>query len=155
MPLLQEGVEDFLLELKKMGFKTKLDTNGTKPDALERVLTAGAVDYVAMDVKNSAERYGETVGIGHFDLAPVLQSIKLLSNSQIPHEFRTTVTRSFHDLSSLKGTGELIKGAKLWYLQGFKESEGVLDQRVTGYDRQTLSEFLSHLSVYAEMVLLR
>lgn len=154
-PLLQSGVAEFLLELKKMGFKTKLDTNGTRPEAFEEVLSAGAVDYVAMDIKNSAERYGETVGIPHFDLSPVLRSIKLLTDGKTPYEFRTTVTRTHHDLASLKGAGALIEGAEIWYLQAFKEGEGVLDQSTRGYEKSELESFLLHLEGYAKTVRLR
>lgn len=154
-PLLQEGVADFLLKIKKMGFKTKLDTNGTRPDALLKVLEAGAADYVAMDVKNSAERYGQTVGVERFDLAPVLNSIDLLMRGQTPYEFRTTVTKTFHDLDSLIGAGELIKGAECWYLQAFKAGETVLDPSVTGYDEEELRSFLPHLTPYAQRVSLR
>jgi pyruvate formate lyase activating enzyme len=154
-PLLQSDAAEFLLEIKKMGFKTKLDTNGTRPEALFKVLSLKAADYVAMDVKNCAERYGGTVGIGHFDLSPILQSIKLLSESETEHEFRTTVTSTFHDLESLKGTGELIRGAKHWYLQAYKESEGVIDKTTRGYDEKTLKSFLPALEGYAETVLLR
>ena len=154
-PLLQQDVAEFLAEIKKMGFKTKLDTNGTKPDALERVLQSGSVDYVAMDIKNSAERYGETVGVRQFDIAPILQSIKLLSDGQTPHEFRTTITKTFHDLPSLMGAGELIKGAEAWYLQAFKEGENVLDSTVKGYEQAELKAFLKALEGYAKRVLPR
>jgi pyruvate formate lyase activating enzyme len=154
-PLLQEGVAEFLAEIKKMGFKTKLDTNGTRPEALDRVLSSGAVDYVAMDIKNCAEKYSETVGKKSFDISPILQSIKLLMDGGVPYEFRTTITASHHDLEALKGAGELIKGADFWYLQAFKEGEGVLDQKTKGYDEKTLKSFLPHLDGYAKKVSLR
>ena len=67
-PLLQKGVEEFLRKVKEMGFKTKLDTNGTKPQYLKEILMSGVVDYVAMDIKNSPARYAETVGVKAFSL---------------------------------------------------------------------------------------
>ena len=154
-PLLQKDAAEFLLELKKMGFKTKLDTNGTMPRALERVLSLKAADYVAMDVKNSVALYGKTVGVAQFDPTPVLQSIKLLKEGETDYEFRTTITASHHDLAALQETGELIRGAKRWYLQAYKESEGVLDKTTTGYDEETLKSFLPALKSYADTVLLR
>ena len=95
-PLLQPDAADFLRRVREMGFSVKLDTNGCYPDALAAILEEGLADYVAMDVKNSPRRYGETVGVPDFDLAPVEESIRLLRNSGVAHEFRTTLVRELH-----------------------------------------------------------
>ena len=91
---MQKGVEEFLRKVKEMGFKTKLDTNGTKPQYLKEILSSGVVDYVAMDIKNSPARYAETVGVKAFSLKPVYESIDIIRSSGVEYEFRTTLMSS-------------------------------------------------------------
>ena len=154
-PLLQSGVAEFLLEVKKMGFKTKLDTNGTRPAALARVLETGGADYVAMDLKNGPEEYARTVGLTQFDIAPILQSIDLLLNGCVDYEFRTTVSATLHTKESLMSAGELIRGAKRWYLQAFKPGETVIDQSVKAFSKEELCALLTALEGFADELHLR
>ena len=95
-PLLQPDAADFLRQVRELGFAVKLDTNGCYPDALADILAQGLADYVAMDVKNSPARYAETVGVPGFDLAPVEESVRLLRQSAVEYEFRTTLVRELH-----------------------------------------------------------
>ena len=95
-PLLQPDIERFLYELKDRGYAVKLDTNGSFPDKLAGILELGLADYVAMDVKNRPEKYAETIGLPQYDLAPIEQSMKLLRESGVAYEFRTTVVERFH-----------------------------------------------------------
>ena len=92
-PLLQKGVAEFFSKVKALGFKTKLDTNGTKPQYLKELLSGGFVDYVAMDIKNAPCKYALTVGAKAFNLSPVYESIEIIKNSGVDYEFRTTVTK--------------------------------------------------------------
>ena len=143
-PTLREELPFLIREIKGMGFKVKLDTNGNNPDKLSAMLSEGLLDYVAMDVKNSRERYGETIGFTNFDTSRVEDSIKLLlstsqtgaeagdnatSKAGIPegfsYEFRTTVVKQFHDEDSFKGIAELISGAENYYIQSFVDRETV------------------------------
>ena len=110
---------------------------------------------IAMDVKNSPARYGETVGITPFDLTPVKKSIALLKTGRVPYEFRTTVSKTFHDAQSLKETGELIEGADFWYLQAFKNSGNLIDESIVGYDENSLHNLCNMLQGYAKHVILR
>ncbi len=154
-PLLQKDVCRFFEKVKALGFKTKLDTNGTKPQRLKEVLESGLVDYVAMDIKNSPARYAETVGAEVFNLTPVYESIELLKSSCVPHEFRTTVTKTFHDTNSLKEAAHMIGGAPVWYLQTFRESENIIDPSVKGYSEEEMKGFLNELEGCVPKIILR
>ncbi|MEG1831045.1 MAG: anaerobic ribonucleoside-triphosphate reductase activating protein [Raoultibacter sp.] len=125
-PLLQNGIEDFCRRIKAEGFAIKLDTNGSFPEKLRALVDAGLIDYVAMDVKNSPARYGETVGLPAFDSEAVQASIDYLLRGAIPYEFRTTVVRELHDAESLRALACRLKGASAWYLQSFIDAETVL-----------------------------
>ena len=70
-PLLQPDIEEFIRKVKELGYQVKLDTNGSFPDRLEHLIDEGLVDYVAMDLKNCRERYGETVGLAKLRISMV------------------------------------------------------------------------------------
>lgn len=154
-PLLQKGVKEFFGKVKEMGFKTKLDTNGTKPDYLKEIIESGLVDYIAMDIKNSPARYAETVGVKAFNLSEIYKSIEILKTSGVEHEFRTTVTKTFHDEKSLLEASEMIEGATVWYLQTFRESENLIDSTVKGYTEEEMQSLFEKLKESAPFVKLR
>src|SRR5699024_675450 len=85
-PLLQNNLKELLMQIKKMGFAIKLDTNGTSPNKLKELIDLQLVDYVAMDIKNNFAKYQETVGVKNPFLEAVKASIQLLEESSIPHE---------------------------------------------------------------------
>ena len=124
-PCLHPGLYDMLGRIREMGYATKLDTNGNHPALLHRILDAGFVDYVAMDIKNSPEKYAVTIGRDTFDLANVRESIQLLKDSSCDYEFRTTVVREFHEESDFEGIGKLIEGAPRYFLQAFTDRDTV------------------------------
>lgn len=126
-PLLQTDIGVFLRRVKDMGFLTKLDTNGFFPEALERLLAEGLVDYAAMDVKNRPEKYALTCGVQHVDLTKPERSMALLKNSGIDYELRTTVIGGFHTLEDIEAICRRIEGAPRYYLQAFKDS-GILKE---------------------------
>jgi len=126
-PLLHPDLADFLREVKALGFPVKLDTNGSFPDALARLVEEGLVDRVAMDVKNSPALYAKTVGLERFDLTPVARSKDYLLGGAVDYEFRTTVVRGLHTAESLTEAAEWIRGAKEYYLQQFRDSGALLD----------------------------
>ena len=121
-PLLQKELPSFIKRIKDMGFAVKLDTNGTMPQKLSELITAGLIDYVAMDLKNSPEKYGETVGVKGFDFKTVAESMDILRGSGISYEYRTTVVNPLHDLQSLESLASLIKPDEPWYLQQYTDS---------------------------------
>ena len=121
-PTLQSGLLEFINEVKAMGFFVKLDTNGERPDVLQSLLDLNVLDYVAMDVKNSLKSYALTVGIENFDTSHIQKSIAILKKSTIDYEFRTTVVKEFHQESDFDAMYDLLKGARLWRLQEFRDS---------------------------------
>lgn len=121
-PLLQNDIEDFIRRVKDLGYAVKLDTNGTFPEKLRDLVEKGLIDYVAMDVKNSPELYAETVGIIGYDISKIKESIDFLLEGRVDYEFRTTVVREFHSVFGMNGLGEMIKGARRHFLQGFIDS---------------------------------
>jgi len=124
-PLLQKDLPQLIFRIRELGYPVKLDTNGTHPDRLDALLRSGAVEYVAMDIKNSPERYSETAGIPGIDLAPVRESVALLMNGKTTYEFRTTVVKELHDDNSFYRIGEWIRGAEHYYLQKFTDRDTV------------------------------
>lgn len=122
-PTLQSGLEDFIKKVKDLGFLIKLDTNGEKPETLKKLLNEDLLDYVAMDVKNSLKSYGKTIGIQNFSTKNIEKSIRILLNSDIDYEFRTTVVKEFHAKEDFMDIMPLLNGAKLWRLQEFRLSD--------------------------------
>ena len=122
-PLLHfRELREFLQQVRALGYAVKLDTNGTRPNALAELLRDGLIDYAAMDVKNAFPYYPETVGLPDFDVTPVKESIALLIQSGIEYEFRTTVVREFHTVERIRELAQSIVGAKRYFLQYFKDS---------------------------------
>jgi pyruvate formate lyase activating enzyme len=126
-PLLQEGVEEFIAEIKSLGYSVKLDTNGSYPEKLISIVEKGLVDYVAMDIKNSKAKYGMTVGAEDFDIAPVEKSVDFLLHGTVDYEFRTTVVKNFHTLDDIQDIVVWIKGAHKYFLQNFVDSGDLIN----------------------------
>jgi len=112
-------------KIRELGYPLKLDTNGTHPERLRKLIDAGLVSYVAMDIKNSPEKYAETCGLQQMDLTPVRESVSLLKEGRTDYEFRTTTMDELHDAESFRKIGEWIRGAKRYYLQKFTDRDTV------------------------------
>ena len=125
------------------------------PDRLVRLWEQGLVDYVAMDVKNSPGRYGETAGTPGLDLAPFRESVSFLLQGTVDYEFRTTVVREFHDADSFKAIGPWIAGAKRYFLQSFVDRDTVLQEGLHPWDGETLEGFADLVRPYVQQVELR
>lgn len=124
-PLLQKDLPETIARIRELGYPVKLDTNGTHPDRLRSLLKNGLVQYVAMDIKNSPERYAETAGLAEVNLDAIRESASLLMEGKTPYEFRTTVVKELHDDESFLRIGEWIRGADRYYLQKFTDRETV------------------------------
>ena len=154
-PLLQPGASDFLATVKDMGYLVKLDTNGCYPDALEEILSKKFVDYVAMDIKNSREKYGITVGIPDFDLTPIDESIRLIRESGIDYEFRTTAVRQFHTAADFTAIGRWLHGSKNYYIQNFNDSGNLIGSGMSGFSEEELRSFAGSLTGDFEFIGIR
>ena len=143
-PTLYTDLGRFLGKIKDLGYAVKLDTNGFLPDRLKELIDAGLVDYVAMDIKNSPERYAETAGLPaeRFDIAPIEQSIDIIMNSGKDYEFRTTVVTELFDERSIEGAARMIIGAKKYFLQKFVMRDTVPSKTLTSPQSIVLSRYL-------------
>lgn len=154
-PLLQEGLIPFLLEVKEKGFTTKIDTNGLLHDRLRAVVEAGAVDYVAMDIKNCKARYVETAGVPGLDLAPIEKSVQFLMEGSVDYEFRTTVVKELHNKADFDEIGRWLKGVKRYFLQSFKDSGDILSPGLSPMEKADLLEIRDRLRSEIPVVELR
>lgn len=127
-PTLQEDLIHFIKEIKKMDFRVKLDTNGTRPEVIEYLLTRNLIDYIAMDIKASKAKYPKTVCVDT-DYAKISRSIEVIMGSGIDYEFRTTFTSDLDERDILE-IAEEIQGARLYVLQQFVPHDNMLKKVV-------------------------
>ena len=147
-PLLRRDMPELLRKIRELGYKIKLDTDGNHPKQLKDIVEEGLVDYVAMDVKNSPERYGETIGIPAFDTSRVDESIRYLLGGKTDYEFRTTVVNPFHDNDSFEKIGRWIEGAEHYYLQKFVDRDTVPFAGLSAASDSEMSGFLDIIRHY-------
>jgi pyruvate formate lyase activating enzyme len=120
-PTIQSDIIEFIVKVKEMGFKVKLDSNGTQPKVLEKIIKQGLVDYIAMDIKSSLAHYSSAVGL-KADTKAIAKSVKMIMESGIPYEFRTTVVPGIHCEEDFVEIAKWIKGAREYYLQEYREA---------------------------------
>jgi len=145
-PLLQKDIAIFMKLVKEKGYKIKLDTNGSKPQILKKLIEDKLIDYVAMDIKNSFSNYGQTSGVINIDLEKVKESIAILKNSNIDYEFRTTVVKELHSFEDLKFICEYLGNNVKYYLQNYRDCETVLVSGYHGFEKEELLEFKNKLN---------
>ena len=154
-PLVHNNPEPFFAQIKDLGFSVKLDTNGGYPQKLQALVEKHLVDYVAMDVKNTPERYMETAGIQWPMVARIKESVAYLLSGPVPYEFRTTVVKSLHTLEDMVSIGQWIQGAPRYYLQNFRDSDDVLMPGLQGVDAATLAVFADAIRPFVPAVAIR
>lgn len=151
-PTIYPGLPDFIRKIKDLGLLVKLDTNGNNPQTLKDLVNSHAIDYVAMDIKNSKENYGLSIGIKSFDITQVSESISFLLSSDIDYEFRTTVVKEHHTKEDIIAIGKWIQGAKAYYLQAYKDSGDIITPGFSSYSKSELNEFREVLLPYIHTV---
>lgn len=155
-PLLHADMPEFLARVKELGYKIKLDTNGSNPELLSEIVKNKLVDRVAMDIKNAPEEYARTIGLKSFDIAPVERSKEMLLRGDIDYEFRTTVVKGIHTKESLIGAAKWIEGAKEYYLQQFKDSGNlILPDGLSAYDEKQMHALADAVRDYVPAVEVR
>jgi len=140
-PLIQPDLIDFVKRIKEEGFLVKLDTNGSQPEKLKKLFQKNLLDFVAMDIKSSLEKYPETVG-SQLNLKDIQKSIDLIQQSRVDYEFRTTVVPGIIDKKEIKKIGQWLQGAKSFVLQQFR-TEKTLDrswQKIKPYSDDQLKK---------------
>lgn len=141
-PLLQSGLEEFIAQVRSFGYAVKLDTNGSFPERLEALVEKGLVDYVAMDIKNSPQKYAQTAGLPKLCLTPIERSVELLLKGKVAYEFRTTVTDELHDVSDIQDIAKWIAGASVYYLQNFVNSGDIIGENLQPVCEKKLASLL-------------
>ena len=151
-PCMHKELPKFLAKLKEHGFFVKLDTNGCFPDILEECL--GHLDYIAMDLKTSPEKYRR---LGAQDTVGLIRTVEILKTGKVPYEFRTTLVPDLVTAEDMVCIGEVAKGAQTVALQQFVPDD-TLDknfQALRPYAPEVISCFAETMRKYAENVVLR
>lgn len=154
-PTLYSDLPDFITEIKKLGYKVKLDTNGTNPSMLHTLANEHLIDYIAMDIKNSKPKYGMSTGMPNSNTTLITDSINFLLSSPLDYEFRTTIVREHHTDQDIISIGQWINGAKAFYLQSYKDSGDVLSPGLHSHTKETLLNYAALLTPYVKNVSLR
>jgi pyruvate formate lyase activating enzyme len=154
-PTIYPDLWELITAIKDLGFKIKLDTNGTNPSILKALVAGHLVDYVAMDIKNSKENYSLSSGVATSDLKQVSESVSFLLTNPIPYEFRTTIVKEHHTQQDILSIGQWINGAKAYYLQSYKDSGDILSPGLSSHSKETLLSFVTLLTPFVEQVSLR
>ncbi|MFH1233082.1 MAG: anaerobic ribonucleoside-triphosphate reductase activating protein [Patescibacteria group bacterium] len=128
-PTIHKDLIDFIVKIKKLGFLIKLDTNGTHPEVVKKLIDQKLLDYIAMDIKAPKEKYQKVVGL-RVDWEKIKKSIKIITSSNLPYEFRTTVAPELFSQSDISSIGKLIKGADKWYLRKFKSNMDLINPKL-------------------------
>ncbi len=146
-PLLQKDIGEFIGKIKELGYKVKIDTNGSKSDALSCLIKEGLVDFIAMDVKNSPSKYSLTSG-SEISFSEIEKSIELIKNSGISHEFRTTVVKEFHEEEDIIAIAKLLGKSEKYYLQQFKDSGDILCEGCSAHPEEALIKMADAAAEY-------
>ena len=154
-PTLHPELEDFVRRVRELGYLIKLDTNGYRPQILRRLLEEKLLDYVAMDIKASRERYGVACGVPELELHRIEESVELLKASSISYEFRTTVVKGIHSPEEFTAIGQWLQGCRAYYLQSFRDSGQVMQPGFEEFDRRELEEMRERAAQYIPQTELR
>ena len=154
-PCLHKDLPELMKKIRDLGFGVKLDTNGAHPALLRNMLDTGLVDYVAMDIKNSPEKYAVTCGMETVNLAPIRESIGILMRGDTDYEFRTTVVKEFHEEADFEKIGEWIRGARRYFLQCFTDRDSVPFGNLHAPTGDEMRKFAQIVSFYVPETQLR
>ena len=153
-PLLQNDIESFIKNIKDLGYKVKLDTNGTFPDKLKSITDGKLVDYIAMDVKSSLKNYNLAAGC-NVNTDKIRKSIEIIKNSGIDHEFRTTSVSGIHTKADFESMAELIGEGEKYYIQAFVDSGRLLGNGVSAFSENEMRDILTVVKQHADLAELR
>ena len=146
-PLLQPDLLDFIQAVKAMGYLVKLDTNGSMPARLQALLATGLVDYVAMDVKSAQATYAKAIGV-ELDVAPFAESVAILREGGVAHEFRTTAVKGIHTRADFESIGRWLGADAPYFIQGFVDSGNLIGGGCAAFDRDEMAALLDAVRAY-------
>ena len=151
-PTMHKGIEHVYERVKELGLKTKLDTNGTNPELVGRLIDRKLVDYVAMDIKNSFDDYLPIIGLKNFDLSPIKETAALLLENKTEYEFRTTLVKEYHTEENIEKIGKTLRGAEKYYFQKFADKGTCLEDGLHACSDEQTDKFIQILSRYVKFV---
>ncbi len=154
-PLLQKNVDDYCKYLKDLGYLVKIDTNGSFPKKLESLISKNLVDYIAMDLKSSKEGYSKAVGIANFNISQIEESVEILKNCNVNHEFRTTLVKELHGEKEIIGIGKWLNKNQKLYLQKFEDKGSNIANNLTGFNQNETKVIQNILKTYIDLVIIR
>lgn len=156
-PTVNKELPLFIEKIKNMGFAVKLDTNGSNPEMLKELVAKGLIDYVAMDIKTTKEKY-PAVFNGEVKIEDIEESVRFLKLDRVPFEFRTTVVPTIHEKEDFKSIAEWIGGNNVkYYLQGFR-AEKTIDssfEKISPYKDIELKEIVKGIAPHFKFCELR
>ncbi len=153
-PTLRPDLPEFIEKIKAMGLSVKLDTNGTNPEMLGKLLDRGLLDYVAMDIKSAPDRYAVICG-GADVIGKVRASAEILMAAGAEYEFRTTCVKPYHDKEAMAEIGRWLAGAKQYYLQEFVDSGDLIGTGMESFEKQEMEALRNAVLPYIENTHLR
>jgi len=155
-PTINKDLPNFIKKIKKLGYLVKLDTNGSNPGMLKKLINKKLIDYAAIDIKAPKEKYSQAAGV-KVDVKKIEESIDILKESKIDHEFRTTVVPTFHKKEDILKIARWLNPAKKYYLQNFRP-EKTIDpkfEKIKPYPQEYLVEIQKAVSPFFEICQIR
>ena len=156
-PTIYPDLPEFISKIRKIGTRVKLDTNGSNPDMLKELIKKKLIDYIAMDIKSDLDNYSKIAGV-NVDITNIKQSINLIRNSGIDHEFRTTVIPGLVGKKEVFKIGKLLKGSKKYVIQNFRGTKPVIGKELQGlksYSKEELGDMKEIVKDYFDDVEIR
>ncbi len=155
-PTLQKDLYEFICRVKKEGFLVKLDTNGTNPNLLKKLINEKLIDYVAMDIKAPLAKY-LSITETYVSLENIKESINILTQNKVDYEFRTTICKELLSIEDIETIAKEIKGCKKYVLQNFRDGETVLggQNKFTSYNIEELKEIEKTIKLLVNKVVIR
>ncbi len=145
-PTLSDGLEAFVRSVKEIGISVKLDTNGTNPDLLKRLIDENLLDYIAMDIKHAFRAYETIIGVRDFDIDKIKTSVHHIIHSGVGHEFRTTVIKGVHDRAAIDEIARSIEGSNAFVLQQYIKTDGeIMPNTFQTYFMEELEEIMGEI----------
>lgn len=139
-PTLQPDLREFIIKVKSLGYAIKLDTNGINPRLLKSLIEDGLLDYVAMDIKHSPDKYSTICGCD-VDMGAIRESASIIIESGIDYEFRTTTVREYHTAEDFEAIAQWIKGDSKYFLQRFEDSGNLIGDNLSPFSKEEMTAF--------------
>ena len=145
----------FCRRIKALGYRVKLDTNGTNSRLVKRLVNEGLVDYIAMDIKAPPSDYPSLLCADDDAPARISETVSFLLERRISYEFRTTLVSEMIDEDGIRAIGQLLQGADKLFLQKFEDRGGNLVEGLTAVPRELAEQYAEILSASVKHVSLR